>query len=215
VDESLEELLGLRVGGVNVDATQAAGERHLVDVAHQKVEVGVADLRGVAEVGVAVGAADGDPPAAPDEIESEQDAVPLVLETLGGIDAADLAEASLVAGPQRGRGSAATDRSPLRFQGGDQSPIWTSGTSDPSAAAVAELWDSLEGVGWVRGGARAKAPAVVVMSEQLLDAAVRTPEQLGRFGWRALGLQASVAVPAGRLLCTRVVGSRTLLVWRR
>src|SRR3954452_12195563 len=91
---------------MQVDAAEPSGQQHLVDVSDQKVEVDVADPLGVAEVGVAVGATDGHPLVGPpDQVRPEQHAVPLVLEALGGVDAADLTKAPLVAGPQRGRGS--------------------------------------------------------------------------------------------------------------
>ncbi len=67
------------------------------------------------------------------QVGAQQHAVPLELEALRGVDAAGLAEAAFVGGPQsRGRGVA--DRAvALEGPGRNQWPIWASGTSEPSS----------------------------------------------------------------------------------
>ncbi len=68
----------------------------------------IADLAAVAEVGVLIGGPVDDPAVAPPlEVGAEQPAVPVVLEVLRGVDAADLLEAAVLARLQCGRRDAA------------------------------------------------------------------------------------------------------------
>jgi hypothetical protein len=61
-----------------VGAAQSARQQHRVDVAHQHVEVLIADPLGVAKVRVPVGATDGDPTVfPPQQVGAEDDVVPL------------------------------------------------------------------------------------------------------------------------------------------
>jgi len=94
----------LGVSGEDGDAAHSARQEDLVDVADEAVEVGVAHRGAVPEVGVLVRGPDGDPPAiAPHEVRAEDHAGVVVLEALGRVHTADLAEASGVGGPQRCR----------------------------------------------------------------------------------------------------------------
>src|SRR3954471_19377745 len=100
--------MGLAVGGVQQGSPHAPAQKHLVDVSDECVELLIVDTFRVSEVGVAVLRADSDPMVrSPHKVWTQQDAVPVVLEALCRVDAADLAEAGRLAGPQRRRRRAA------------------------------------------------------------------------------------------------------------
>src|SRR5262245_57124607 len=91
-------ILSLFILGVDADTTHTSREQHLVGVADQASEVEVVGLLHGGVMGVLA-------PrlpvvAAPDEVVPEDHAGPVVLETLSGIDAADLTEPAFVAGPE-------------------------------------------------------------------------------------------------------------------
>src|SRR5580704_1113714 len=107
LDQFGEELLGLQIGGVDHRAGHAPGEQYLVDVADMPVVLQVGD-RPLLEVRVFVGLPYGDDTAvAGHQVGAEDDARPVVLESLGRVDAADLVEAAVHGGPEgAGRGGA-------------------------------------------------------------------------------------------------------------
>src|SRR5258708_9164037 len=93
---------GLRVDGVDRGADHAAFQQSLVDVADQPIELLIGDPGQAPEVRVPARAANRDPViVAPDEVGTDDHAVPVVLESLGRVDAAHLSEPRRVRRPQR------------------------------------------------------------------------------------------------------------------
>ena len=110
LDEVSQVVSSLIVHGVEERAEHASRQKDLVDVADEGLDLGVGDASSVAEVGILALAPLQDPAIlTPDEVRAKDDAVPVVLEALGGVDAADLSEARRVGRPQ-GRRRRTTDR---------------------------------------------------------------------------------------------------------
>jgi hypothetical protein len=134
-DQLAQSCPGSGVGGAQEGSGRTTGEEDFVGVVGQ-VEEG--DGVGAAERGGPAGLRVGEPPVLPPyEVVAEDDAVPVVLEALGGVDAANLAEVVGVGGPQPGRGGTPSRRdSPRRFHGLRQDPIVMSSTRRPRCGSL-------------------------------------------------------------------------------
>lgn len=89
-----QQLVGVRVDGVEDGTSHAASGQHAVGVADHRVEVIGVDL-----VAVLVLAAFGLPPVPPHQVTADDDASVVVLKALGAVDAADLTKAGRIGGP--------------------------------------------------------------------------------------------------------------------
>src|SRR3954452_19320905 len=97
----MEGVAGFWVGRVEHGARHAASQQNLVGVADEAVEGCVVRNLSILEGRVLVRVANGgEASVAPDEVRSEDDPTPVVLEPLRRIDAPDLPEPVRVAGPQ-------------------------------------------------------------------------------------------------------------------
>ena len=132
-----QELPRFLIGAVQKRADHAARHQDLVDMAHEKIELGITDGRCRSEIRVFAEAASADPLVrSPHQVGADDDAVPVVFEALGGVDATDLSESFGLGCPQGRRGCAGSPRSPLRFHGRVQEPISTSRTRAPSFGSL-------------------------------------------------------------------------------
>src|SRR5579872_4870279 len=96
-----EETLRPAVRRIEDSSHHPAGEKHFVGVADQPVRLGVAHSS-LDECRILAGISDRHQPAlAVHQVRADDHTVPVVLEALRGIDAADLAEAAVECGPQR------------------------------------------------------------------------------------------------------------------
>ena len=108
-DQASQVVICLVVRGVHRYATHASGHQDLVNVSHEAVELGVADLRSVAKSGSLLAPRTATQWSSRHEVRPEDDAGVVVFEALGGVDAADLPKTGGVSRPERCRGGA-TDR---------------------------------------------------------------------------------------------------------
>src|ERR1022692_1526988 len=93
-DEGPEHLACLGICCVDDRPDHPARQQDLVDVPDEPLEFVIGHLGPAPEVGVLVGVADSGPPSvAPDEVGPDNYPVPVVLESLSRVDAADLSEA--------------------------------------------------------------------------------------------------------------------------
>lgn len=90
--------------------TESPGKQDLIDIADQPVEI----VR-VADVAVAAGGGIGDPAAvSPDQIRAHDHAAVLVLEALGGVDAAHLPEPGVIVAHKMAGGTPFRTLAPLK-----------------------------------------------------------------------------------------------------
>ena len=90
-DEGSEEVVGWGVSRVDADSLHSARKKDLVHVLHEPTELGIRQCRGTTQSWILIGLADEAPRAVPPhQVGPDDDAGEVVLEALGGVDAAHL-----------------------------------------------------------------------------------------------------------------------------
>ena len=138
LDPAQDEVPRRRVHEVDVAAAEAAGQEDAVGALDEVGELLLGDAAADDAVVRLVALADPSPIERPvDEIGAEDDADVVEFEALRGVDAADLLDPPRVARPEvglRDAGRQAADAVAWAFQGIDQSPTLTSGSSWPASS---------------------------------------------------------------------------------
>lgn len=140
-DPKLDETLpSLGVLGVEDDRLHAAACENPVGVANQTVKVlfiswgyGIFAFLPVRDPAV----------LSPHEVGAEDDSGVVILESMGGVDAADLPETGPVSCPEARRGIPLTSFSALEFHGRCQSPMRTSFSRLPSGLSSCSMASSI------------------------------------------------------------------------